>query len=136
MRLPDGRDTGNKREVLEEVAQSFWKQHNQGQQRLSTITRRMVQGLPRVFTAEESEVIHRSRVTLGVVREAVQALKRKRSPGPDQLVAEAYQNLEAPEPDGLADRVTEVLRTGKPPAEWGGKVRPLYKKGGHLRPGT
>ena len=29
-----------------------------------------------------------------------------------------------------------MLRTGEPPAEWGGKVRPLYKKGDHLRPGN
>ena len=54
----------------------------------------------------------------------------------DQLVAEAYQHLEAPELDGLAGRVTEVLRTGEPPKEWGGKVRPLYKKGDHLRLGN
>ena len=29
-----------------------------------------------------------------------------------------------------------MLRTGEPPKEWGGKVRPLYKKGDHLRPGN
>ena len=75
-------------------------------------------------------------VTLGEMKEGVQALKRKKSPGVDQLVAEAYQHLEAPELDGLAGRVTEVLRTGEPPAEWGGKVRPLYKKGDHLKPGN
>ena len=28
------------------------------------------------------------------------------------------------------------MRTGKPPMEWGGKVRPLYKKGDHLRLGN
>ena len=117
-----------------EVAQSFRRQHNQGQQELSGITRRMIRALPGVFTAEQSEDIHRSRVTLGEKKEAVQALRRKKSPGVDQLVAEAYQHLEAPELDGLAGRVTEVLRTGKPPAELGGKVRPLYKKGDHLRP--
>ena len=136
VRLQDGRFTGNKREVLEEVAQSFRRQHNQGQQELSGITRRMMRALPRVFTAEKSEDIHRSRVTLGEIKEAVQALRRKKDPGVDQLVAEAYQHLEAPELDGLAKRVTEVLRTGEPPAEWGGKVRPLYKKGDHLRPGN
>ena len=54
----------------------------------------------------------------------------------DQLVAEAYQNLEAQELDGVADSLTEVLRTGKPPAEWAGKVWPLYKKGDHLKPGN
>ena len=98
--------------------------------------RRMIRALPRVFTAEQSEDIHRSRVTLGEIKEAVQALKRKKSPGVDQLVAEAYHYLEAPELDGLAGRVTEVLRTGEPPAEWGGKVRPLYKTGDHFRPGN
>ena len=51
-------------------------------------------------------------------------------------MAEAYQHLEAPALDGLAGRVTEVLRTGEPPVETGGKVRPLYKKGDHLRPGN
>ena len=129
VRLQFGRVTGNKKEVLEEVAQSFRRQHNQGQQDLSEITRRMVRALPRVFTAEQSEDIHRSRVTLGEVKEAVKALKGKKSPGVDQLVAEAYQHLEAPELDDLAGRVTEVLRTGEPAREWGGKVRPLYKKG-------
>ena len=133
VRLQDGRVTGNKWEVLEEVAQSFREQHNQGQQELSGIKQRMVRALQRVFTAEQSEDIHRSRVTLGEKKEAVRALKRKKSPGVDQLVAEAYQHLEAPELDGPAGRVTEVLRTGEPPAEWGGKVRPLYKKGDHLR---
>ena len=136
VRLQCGRVTGNKKEVLEEVAQSFRRQHNQGQQELSGITRRMVRALPRVFTAEQSEDIHRSRVMLGEGNEAVKALKGKKSPGVDQLVAEAYQHLEAPELDGLAGRVTEVLRTGEPPGEWGGKVRPLYKKGDHLRPGN
>ena len=136
VRLQCGRVTCNKKEVLEEVAQSFRRQHNQGQQELSGITRRMVGALPRVFTAEQSEDIHRSRVTLREIKEAVKALKGKKSPGLDQLVAEAYQHLEAPELDGLAGRVTEVLRTGEPPAEWGGKVRPLYKKGDHLRPGN
>ena len=96
----------------------------------------MVRALPRVFTAEQSEDIHRSRVTLGEIKEAVKALKGKKRPGVDQLVAEAYQHLEAPELDGLAGRFTEVLRTGEPPKEWGGKVRPLYKKGDHLRPGN
>ena len=96
------------------MAQSFRGQHNQGQQELSGITRRMVRALPPVFTAEQSEDIHRSRVRLGKIKEAVKALKGKKSPGVDQLVAEAYQHLEAPELDGLAGRVTEVLRTGEP----------------------
>ena len=136
VRLQCGRVTGNKKEVLEEVAQSFRRQHNQGQQELSGITRRMVRALPRMFTVEQSEDIHRSRVTLAEIKEAVKALKGKNSPGVDQLVAEVYQHLEAPELDGLAGRVTEVLRTGEPPKEWEGKVRPLYKKGDHLRPGN
>ena len=51
-------------------------------------------------------------------------------------MAKAYQHLEAPELDGLAGRITEVLRKGEPPREWGGKVRPLYKKGDRLRPGN
>ena len=136
MRLEVGRVTGNKREVLTEVAQSFRRQHNQGQQELSGITRRMIRAFLRVFTAERSEDIHCSRVTLGDIKEAVQALKSKKSPGVDQLVGQAYQRLEALELDGLARRFTEVLRTGEPPAEWGGKVRPLYKKGDHPRPGN
>ena len=125
VRLQDGRVTGNK-----------GGQHNQGQQQLSGITRRMVRALPRVFTAEMSEDIHRSRVTLGEIKEAVRALKGKKSLGVDQLVAEAYQHLEVPELDCLAGRVTEVLRTGEPPVEWEVKVWPLYKKGDHLRPGN
>ena len=81
VRLQDGRVTGNEREVLEEVAQAFREQHNQGQQGLSKTTRRMVRALPRVFTDEQSEAIHCSRVTLGEIKEAVPALKRKKSPG-------------------------------------------------------
>ena len=129
VRLQCGRVTGNKREVLEEVAQSFRRQHNQGQQELSRTTRRMVRALPRVFTAEQSEDIHRSRGTLGEIKEAVKALKRKKSPGADQLVVEAYQHLEAPELDGLAGRVTEVLRTGEPPVEWGARCGLCTRRG-------
>ena len=54
VRLQCGRVTGNKKEVLQEVAQSFRRQHNQGQQELSGITRRMVRALPRLFTTEQS----------------------------------------------------------------------------------
>ena len=71
VRLQDGEVTGNKREVLEEVVQSFWKQHNQGQQGLSETTPRMVQVLARVFGADQSEAIQRSRVKLGEIKEAV-----------------------------------------------------------------
>ena len=87
LRLQCGRATSNKKEVLEEVAQSFRSQHNQGKQELSGITRRMVRALPRVFTAEQSEDIHCSRVTLGEIKDAVKALKGEKSPGVDQLVA-------------------------------------------------
>ena len=83
----------------------------------------MVRALPRVFTAEHSEDIHGSRVMLGEIKEAVRALKGKKSPGVDQLVAEAYQHLEAPQLDGLAGRVKEVLRTRGPSVEWGGKCK-------------
>ena len=65
VRLQEGRVTGNKWEVLEEVAQSFRRQHNQGQQELSGITRRVVRVLPTVLTGEQSEDRHRSRLTLG-----------------------------------------------------------------------
>ena len=135
VRLRCGRVTGNKKEVLEEVAQGFRRQHNQGQQELSGITRRMVRALPRVFTAEQSEDIHRSRVTLGEIEEAVKALKGKKSLGVDQLVAEAYQHLEAPELDGLAGRVTEVLRTGEPPKEMGGQGAAPVQEGGSPQAG-
>ena len=129
VRLQDRMVTGNEREVLEEVAQSFRRQHNEGQQGLSGTTRRIVQALPRVFTAEQSEAIHRSRGTLGEIKEAVRALKRKKSPGVDQLVAGANQHLESPELDGLADRVTEVLHTGKPQQSGGARCGPCIRKG-------
>ena len=116
-----GRVMGNKQELLAALAVSSQGQHNQGQQGLSETTRRMVRALPRVFTEEQSEALHRRRVTLTEITEAVRALKRKKSPGMAQLVAEAYQNPGAPELDLLAGRVTEVLRTGKPPVEWGAR---------------
>ena len=50
-------------------------------------------------------------------------------PGVDQLVVQAYENLVAPELDGLAGRITEVLRTGEPPVEWRGTLSLLHKKG-------
>ena len=136
VRLQNGRGTRNKREVLAAVAESFRGQENQGQQQLSETTQRIIQALLRVFTVEQREAIHCRRVTLREITEAVHAHKGRKSLGLDQLVAEAYQNLRAPELDGLAPRSTKVLRTGKPPAEWRGKVRPLYRKGDHLRPGN
>ena len=114
VRLQDGRVTNNNREVLEKVVERFWGEHDQGQQGLSVTTQKMVQALPRVFMEEQSEAIHRRRVTLGEITEAVQAFNRKKSPELDQLVAEAYQNLGAPGLHGLAGRLTEVLRTDEP----------------------
>ena len=130
VRLQCGRVTGNKKEVLEEVAQSSRRQHSQGQQELSGITREMVRALPRVFTAEQSEDIHRSRVTLGEINEAAKALKGTKSPGVDQLVAEAYQHLEAPELDGLAGRVKEGVAHRRAPKEMGGQgAAPVQEAG-------
>ena len=77
VRLQDARVTGNKREVLRELAQSFRQQYNQGQQGLSETTQGMVRALRKVFTEQQSEAIHRSRVTLREIKEAVRALKRK-----------------------------------------------------------
>ena len=37
---------------------------------------------------------------------------------------------------GWRRAVREVLRRGRPAVKWGGKLRPLYKKGDHLRPGN
>ena len=129
LRLQDGRVSGNKRELLEAMAESFRRQRTRGQQGLSDTTRRMVRVLPRVFTEEQSDAIHRSRVTLGKITEAVQTLKRKKSSGVDQLVPEVSQNLGAPELGGLAGRVTDVLRTGKPPVEWGGQGEAPVQEG-------
>ena len=81
VRLQCGRITGNKKEVLEEVAQSFRRQHNQGQQELSGIKRRMVRALPQVFTAEQSEDIHRSRVTLGEMKRGSEGSQGEKEPG-------------------------------------------------------
>ena len=136
VRLQNGRGTSNKREVLAAVAESFRGQDNQEQQQLSETTQRIIQALLRVFTEKQREAIHRRRVRLREITEAVRALKRRKSPGVDQLVAEAYQNLRAPELDWLAPRSTKVLRTGKPPVEWRGKVRPLYRNGDNLCPGN
>ena len=83
VRLQDGRVTGNKWEVLQEVAHGLWVHHNQGQQGLSETTRRMVRALPSAIMEEQSEAIHSSRVTLGEKKQAVWALKRKKSPGLD-----------------------------------------------------
>ena len=117
VRLRDGRAPGNRQEVLEEEAKSFWEQHSQGQQGLSETTRRMFRALLRVFTEQQSEAIHRSRVTLGEITGVVRAVKRKKSPEVEELVAEAYQKLDAPELDGLTGRITEVLGIGRPPVE-------------------
>ena len=136
VRLQDGRVRGNKREVLEEVAQSFRRQHNQEQQGLSGTTRRMVQALPRVFTEEQSEALHRSRVTPGEIKEAVRALKRKKRLGVDQMVAEAYQNLVAPEQHGLAGRVTRSCARASPQQSGGARCCPCIRKGITLRRGT
>ena len=92
-----------KTEVLEAVAETFRRQHNQGQQELRDTTRRIVRALPRVFTEERGKAIHRRRVTLGGITEAMRTHRRKKSPGVDQLVAEAYQNLGAPELEGIPE---------------------------------
>ena len=134
MRLQDGRVTGNKQEVLQKVAESFRGQHNQWQHWLSETTQWMARALLRVFSEEQSQAIQRRRVTLGEITEALRALKRKKTPGVDGLVADTYQNLSAPQLDGLAERIKEVRCTGKPLVEWGGKVMPLEKKGDQLMP--
>ena len=63
-------------------------------------------------------------------------LRGKRSRGWTSCWPRHSKNLGAPELDCLAGRVTEVLLTRKPRVELGSRVRPLYKKGDHLRQGN
>ena len=115
--------------MLEATAESFRRQHHQGQKELSENTQRIVRALPQVFREEQSEAIDRRWVTLGEITDAVRALKRKKSPGVDQFVAEAYQNLSAPELDELAGSITEVLGAGKLPVEWRAGWGPCTRRG-------
>ena len=121
--------------VLEEVLNSFLRQHNTEDGELSAYTEEPVSHLPKLYNQTQRRDMHRAPFTIRELDEVLYKLQRGKTPGVDGLPAKLYRRLPLNLKRHLAARLwdiaigkTDVLR------DWANLAHPLYKKGDWANP--
>ena len=130
VRFQDVMVTNNPKMIIEEVVNSFQRQHNAEDGELSNYTKNLISHLSKLCNLTQRRKIHHMPLTLQELNEVLHKLNLEKIPGVDGLPAELYRRL----PRNLKRHVTARLwdiamgRTDMPP-DWASLVHPLYKKG-------
>ena len=116
--------------VLEEVFNSFHRQHNTDDEELSAYTEELISHLPNPYNRTQRRDMHRTPLTIPDVDEVLYKLQPGKTPRLDGLPAELYGRLPLNLKSQLAARLWDIAigKTDVPPA-WANLVHPRYKKG-------
>ena len=121
--------------VLEEVLNSFLRQHNTEDGELSAYTEELISHLPKFYNRTQRRDMHRTPFTIRELDEVLYKLQPGKTPGVDGLPAELYRRLPLNLKRHLAARLWDIAigKTDLPP-DWANLVHPLYKKGDWANP--
>ena len=135
VRLQDGTVTNNPKVVLEEVLNSFLRQHNTEDGELSAYTEELISHLPKLYNRTQRRDMHQTPFTIQELDEVLHKLQPGKSPGVGGLPAELYLRLLLNLKRHLAARLWDIAigKTDVPP-DWANLVNPLYKKGDSANP--
>jgi hypothetical protein len=135
VRLQDGTVTNDPKVVLEEVLNSFLRQHNTEDGELSAYTEELISHLPKLYNRTQRRDMHRTPFTIRELDEVLYKLQPGKTPGVDGLPAELYRRLPLNLKRHLAARLWDIAigKTDVPP-DWANLVHPLYKKGDWANP--
>ena len=127
--------TNDPRVVLEEVLNSFLRQHNTEDGELSAYTEELISHLPKLYNRTQRRAMHRTSFTIRELDEVLYKLQPGKPPRVDGLPAELYRRLSLNLKRHLAARLWDIAigKTDVPP-DWAKLVHPLYKKGDWANP--
>ena len=122
--------TNDPKVVLEEVLNSFLRQHNTGDGELSECMEKLISHLPKLYNRTQRRDMHRSPFTIRELNEVLYKPQPGKTPGLDRLPAELYRRLPLNLKRHLAARLWDIAigKTDVPPV-WANLVHPLYMKG-------
>ena len=135
VRLQDGTVTNDPKVVLEEVLNSFLRQHNTEDGELSAYTEELISHLPKLYNRTQRRDVHRTLFTIRELDEVLYKLQPGKTPGVDGLPVELYRRLPLNLKRHLAARLWDIA-IGKSDVlpDWANLVHPLYKKGDWANP--
>ena len=135
VRLQDGTVTNHPEVVLEEVLNSFQRQHSTEDGEVSAYTEELISHLPKHYNRTQRQDMHRTPFTIRELDEVLYKLQPGKAPGVDGLLAELYRRLPLNLKRHLAARLWDIAigKTDVPP-NWANLVHPLYKKGDCANP--
>ena len=90
---------------MDEVLNSFKRQHNAEDRELSDYTKNLISYLPKVYNGTQRRDIQRTPFTMRELDELLHKLKQGTAPGMDGLPAERYRRL----PPNLRQHLTASL---------------------------
>ena len=135
VRLQDSTVTNDPEVVLEEVLNSFQRQHNTEDEELSAYTEELISHLPKLDNQRQRRDMHRTPFTIRELDEVLYKLQPGKTPGVDGLPAELYRRLPLNLKRHLAARLWDVaIRKTDVPPDSANLVHPLYKKGDWANP--
>ena len=133
--LQDGTVTNDPKVVLEEVLNSFQRQHNTEDEELSAYTKELISHLPKLYNQTQLRDMHRTPFTIRDFDEVLYKLQPGKTPGVDGLQAKLYRRLPLNLKRHLPVRLWDVAigKTDVPP-DRANLVHPLYKEGDWANP--
>ena len=133
--LQDGKVANDPKVVLEEVLNSFLRQHNTEDGELSADMEELISHLPKLYNRTQRLNMHRTPFTIREIDEVLYKLQPGKTPGLDGLPAELYRRLPLNLKRHLTRRLWDIAigKTDVPP-DWANLVHPLYKKGNWANP--
>ena len=134
VRLQDGTVTNDPRVVLQEVLNSFQRQHNTEDEELSAYTEELISHLPKLYNRTKRRDMHRNPFTIWEFDECCTNYNREKPRG-GRTPGRIYRRLPLNLKRHLAARLWDVAigKTDVPP-DWVNLVHPLYKKGDWANP--
>ena len=135
VRLQDGTVTRDPKVVLEEVLNSFLRQHNTEDGKLSEYTEELISHLPKLYNRTQRRDMPRTPFTIQELKEVLYKLQPGKFPGVDGVPAELYRRLPLNLKRHLAARLWDIAigKTDLPP-DSENLVHPLYEKGDWAKP--
>ena len=93
VRLQDSTVTNDSKVVLEEVLNSFLRQHNTEEGELSEYTEELISHLPKLYNRTQRRAMHQTLFAIPELDELLYKLQPGKTPGVDGLLAELYRRL-------------------------------------------
>ena len=130
VRLRNATVTDDPKVVLEEVLNSFQRQHNTEDEELSAYTEEWISHFPKLYKQTQPRDMHSTPFTIRELDEVLYTLQPGKGPRVDGLPAELYRGLPLNLKRHLAAHLWDIAigKTDVPP-DWANLVHPLYKKG-------